>query len=178
MALDSGKLTGTKKKEIHHRERTLVMSRRRSRISSGSQGLAAQSPLSRQTDIIEFKRLLGEIRARLSRLSQTQGETMSFHFQQAYTQRRPNRSPARVEAEALYHMVQSGRDTIDNVRELIAVPPKLEAYVRELSFPHAGEQKRLLASLRFRQQVSKEFESLVTGEQVAAVAAGAGSGNS
>ena len=102
---------------------------------------------------------------------------MSFHFHHAYANRRPSRSPARVEAEALYHMVQAGRDTVDNVRELIAVPPKLEAYVRDLSFPNAGEQKKLLASLRFRKQVSKEFESLVTGEQVAA-AAGAGSGNS
>ena len=153
------------------------MSRRRSRISAGSQRAAAQSPLSRQADILEFKQLLAEIRVRLSQLSQTQGETMSFHFHHAYANRRPNRSPARVEAEALYHMVQAGRDTVDNVRELIAVPPKLEAYVRDLSFPNAGEQKKLLASLRFRKQVSKEFESLVTGEQVAA-AAGAGSGNS
>lgn len=152
--------------------------RRSARNSSGSPSVAVEEPLSQQTDIVEFKQLLGEIRARLSRLSQTQGETMSFHFQHTYTNRRPSRSPARVEAEALYHMVQCGRDTIDNVRDLIAVPPKLEAYVRDLTFPNQGEQKRLLASLKFRKQVSKEFESLVTGEQVAAAAAGAGSGNS
>ena len=74
--------------------------------------------------------------------------------------------------------MQAGRDTIDNVRELIAVPPKLEAYVRDIRFPNPGDQKKLLASLKFRKQVSKEFESLVTGGQVAAAAVGAGSGNS
>lgn len=154
------------------------MSRRPSaKRSSGSRRTAAGSRLSRQPDVIEFKQLLGDIRVRLSRLSQTHGEPMNFRFHQSCTPRRPSRSPARVEAEALYHMVQSGRDTIDNVRELIAVPPKLEAYVRDFSFPNSGEQKRLLASLKFRKQVSKEFESLVTGGQVAA-AVGAGSGNS
>ncbi len=75
-------------------------------------------------------------------------------------------------------MVQAGRDSVDNVRALIAVPSNLEAYVRDINFPNPGEQKKLLASLKFRKQVMKEFDDLVVGERMAAVAAGAGSGNS
>ena len=150
------------------------MSRRRSaKTRSGSKDSAVGSPLSRQPEILEFRKLLGDIRVNLSRLSRTYGEPMRLRFHQDHANHRSYRSPARVEAEALYHMVQVGGDTVDNVRELIAVPPKLEEYVTDPSFPNRADQRRLLASLRFRKQVMKEFEELVVGERSAAVAAGA-----
>lgn len=154
------------------------MSRRRSaKIPSGSKRIADERTPALQPEFLEFKQLLGDIRVRLSRLSRTYGEPMNFHSRQRYARPRSYRSPARVEAEALYHMVQAGRDSVDNVRALIAVPPNLEAHVRDLSFPDPGDQEKLLASLKFRKQVMKEFENLVLGESAVAVAVGAGSGN-
>ena len=124
------------------------MSRRRSaKTRSGSKDSAVGSPLSRQPEILEFRKLLGDIRVNLSRLSRTYGEPMRLRFHQDHANHRSYRSPARVEAEALYHMVQVGGDTVDNVRELIAVPPKLEEYVTDPSFPNRADQRRLLASL-------------------------------
>jgi hypothetical protein len=155
------------------------MARRRSaKIPSGSRSIDTRKALSPQGEIHEFGRLLEGIREDLSRLSETYGEPMSFQIQQPYARSRLYRSPARVEAEALFHMVQAGRDSVDNVRALIAVPAKLEAYVRDYPFPNSGEQKKLLASLKFRKKVLEEFESLVLGNRMeAVVAAGAGSGN-
>jgi hypothetical protein len=141
--------------------------------------MGVEKMLSLQPEILEFREMLQEIREGLTRLSETYGEPMSFQIQQDHARSRSYRSPARVEAEALYHMVQAGRDSVDNVRALIAVPPRLEASVRDSDFPNPGEQRKLLASLKFRKQVMQEFESLVLGEQPeAVVAAGVGSGNS
>jgi hypothetical protein len=156
-----------------------AMSRRRSAKGfSGSRHIADARAHSRQPEVIELKQLVSDIRVRLSRLSEAYGESMSFQLKQHYARPRLYRSPARVEAEALYHMVQAGRDSVDNVRALIAVPPNLEVYVQDLNFPNPGEQKKLLASLKFRKQVMKEFDELVVGERLAAVAVGTGSGNS
>jgi hypothetical protein len=156
------------------------MSRRRSaKIRSGTRRVASHGTVSGANDILEFKQLLEGIREGLSRLSESYGEPMSFEIQQRYARPRAYRSPARVEAEALYHMVQAGRDSVDNVRALIAVPPRLESFVRDSGFASYGEQKKLLASLKFRKQVLEEFESLVLGDQSEAMAAaGASSGNS
>lgn len=155
------------------------MSRRRSAKNfSGSRHIVDPMANSGQPEVIELKQLVSDIRVSLSRLSEAYGEPMTFQFKQRYARPRLYRSPARVEAEALYHMVQAGRDSIDNVRALIEVPPNLEAYVMDLDFRNPGEQKKLLATLKFRKQVMKEFNDLVVGEQVAAVAVGVGSGNS
>ena len=156
------------------------MGRRRAvKIRSDSRGSASRKAPSGEPEIFEFKKLIEGIREGLSRLSESYGEPMSFQLQHPYPRSRSYRSPARVEAEALYHMVQAGRDSVDNVRALIAVPPRLEAFVRDSDLATFGEQKKLLASLKFRKQVLKEFESLVLGDRPeTAVAAGVSSGNS
>lgn len=92
---------------------------------------------------------------------------MNFHFQRSLQHARPNRSPARVEAEALYRLVQAGKDSVNDVRNLITVPPRLEQQVKELRYAEPAEQKRLLAGLRFRKQVLREFENLVAGNRAA-----------
>lgn len=130
-------------------------------------------------DVLELKQLVGDIVLKLSRMSHTHGEQMNFHSREGYTNHRIYRSPARVEAEALYHLVQLGRDSVENVRELIAVPPKFEAEVRDLSYPNSADQRKLLATLRFRRQVLVEFESLVVKDQEPVpVAAAVGAGSS
>lgn len=135
--------------------------RRPVRILSSPGGVAKKAAVSGQSDYIQLKQLLADIQVRLSRLSQGHGELMNFHFRRSLPHTRPNRSPARVEAEALYRLVQAGKDSVNDVRNLIAVPPRLEQQVKELPSAEPAEQRRLLAGLRFRKQVLREFESLV-----------------
>lgn len=152
------------------------MGRQRSAKDHSDSGPTARSAaVATERDVVELKGLIADIVLRLSRLSHTQGEIMSFHFQHRFSRPRSYRSPARVEAEALYHMVQAGRDTIENVRDLISVPAQMEEQVKDLNYPNPGDQKRLLATLKFRKQVLVEFESLVEGERSPELAVVAGS---
>lgn len=154
------------------------MSRRRSvKTALGSRHAVGPAASSRNSELVEFQQLIGDIRVRLSRLSRNYGEPMNFRFQQGRAYPRPHRSPARVEAEALYRLVQTGKDSLDSVRSLITVPPQLEAHVRDLSFPGPDDRRKLLASLKFRKQVLVEFENLVASDLAPAVAEGVSSAN-
>lgn len=149
------------------------MKRRRSAtVPLNSRHIARGTASCQNPEFVEFQNLLGDIRLRLSRLSRTYGEPMNFRFQQAYAHPRPYCSPARVEAEALYRLVQTGKESLDSIRGLIEVPPHLEVHVRDLNFSNPDDQRTLLASLRFRKQVLKEFETLVVKEQSSAVEVG------
>lgn len=97
---------------------------------------------------------------------------MNFQYRQKYTHPRPYRSPARVEAEVLYRLVQTGKDSLESIRGLIAAPPQLEAHVRDLNLSNPDDERKLLASLKFRKEVLTEFESLVVEENSSAVAVG------
>ena len=68
---------------------------------------------------------------------------------------------AAAEARDLYRMVRHGDCTIASIRELICVPPEIQAvflaYVR--TYPEdAGRIRRVL---RFREEVGRAFENLV-----------------
>ena len=154
------------------------MSRRHlARGSFDSRPAAALAVSHQKSEFAEFQQLLGDIRLNLSQMSGTYDEPSKCGFQHTYAHRRPYRSPAVVEAEALYRLVQTGKDTLDSVRGLIAVPLHLEAHVKDLQYSDPDDQRRLLASLRFRKQVLKEFEHLVKKEHSPAVAEGVSSGN-
>lgn len=141
--------------------------RRRVKVFSSPGRVAQNTAVSGQSDCIELKQLVTDIQTRLSRLSKGQGETMNFRFRRSLPHTRPSRSPARVEAEALYRLVQAGRDSVNDVRNLITVPPRLEQQVKDLPSAEPAERKRLLAGLRFRRQVLREFDNLVAREQSA-----------
>jgi hypothetical protein len=87
---------------------------------------------------------------------------MNFRARKSRVRPRPTRSPARIEAEALFRMVQAGRHSVANVRELIAVPPGLEEQTKQGDLLTGVDRNRLLATLRFRKQVLKEFDTLVS----------------
>lgn len=87
---------------------------------------------------------------------------MSFRTGRHRIRPRPTRTPARIEAEALLRMVEAGGQSVANVRELISVPPGVEERTRQ-GDPRSGvERNRLLTTLRFRKQVLKEFDELVS----------------
>lgn len=157
--------------------------RRSAKMPSRQRRVAGARAASRQPEFNELTHLVSDIRTRLSRLSQMHVNPADSPFQQPRPHFRRAPSAARVEAEALYRLVQTGRDSLENVRGLIAVPPKFEQGVKELGRSDARVQKTLMASLRFRMQVSNEFESIVAEDRPfaedhpVAVAAGASSGN-
>lgn len=86
---------------------------------------------------------------------------MDSRFKGACPIKRPVRSPARVEAEALYRLVQKGRETVEGVHKLIEVPPGLEDQMKDARFVNPVERKKLLATIKFRRQVLKEFDEFV-----------------
>jgi hypothetical protein len=87
---------------------------------------------------------------------------MNFRARKSRSRSRPTRSPARIEAEALFRMVLAGGNSVANVRELIAVPPGLEEQTKQGDLLTGVERNRLLNTLRFRKQVLKEFDALVS----------------
>ena len=72
----------------------------------------------------------------------------------------PNQSP-RAEARSLYAMARRNGDT-EGIRELISVPPKIEAVLRAYGKSDGREKRRMEGALEFRKLVLKEFEQLVS----------------
>src|SRR5689334_22275085 len=64
------------------------------------------------------------------------------------------------EARGLYRMIRAG-STIEELRELIAVPSKTERVLRVYARTHPEEAHFIEAGLKFRQSVAREFERLV-----------------
>jgi hypothetical protein len=85
--------------------------------------------------------------------------------------RRPDNSPAwldrkfaaRIEARALLATVGKNGDTIETLRELISVPPDIEALLRAFARTHPAEGGEIEIGLRFRKRVLEEFEALLGG---------------
>ena len=70
------------------------------------------------------------------------------------------RQSARAEALGLYRMFGHDGNTIDALRELIAVPPKIEQVL--LAFARAHPQETYIEkNLKFRQAAGREFERLL-----------------
>jgi hypothetical protein len=67
---------------------------------------------------------------------------------------------ARGEAESLYRMAQQKGNSLESVRELIAVPKETEAILREYARSDPAEAYWVEGALRFRKAVAAEFERL------------------
>jgi len=68
---------------------------------------------------------------------------------------------ASAEARALYRMIGHGRNTVESLRDLVAVQPKIERVLRAFAQAHPEEANGIEKSLKFRQAVGREFERLV-----------------
>ena len=69
--------------------------------------------------------------------------------------------PPEVEARALLALVGRNGDTVDTIRELISVPPRIETPLRTYGQGHSEEN--VLQILTFRKRVAEEFARLVGG---------------
>jgi hypothetical protein len=67
---------------------------------------------------------------------------------------------ASAEARGLYRMLGAG-STIEELRELIAVPPRTERILRFYAQAHPEEAHAVESNLKFRNSVAREFERLV-----------------
>ena len=65
-----------------------------------------------------------------------------------------------AEARGLYKMLSTG-STVEELRALIAVPPRIERALRSYAQENARDACWIEAALRFRQAVAREFERLV-----------------
>jgi len=68
---------------------------------------------------------------------------------------------ARAEARGLFRMLGHDGNTVEDLRELIAVPPRIERVLRAYAWAHAEDARWIEASLNFRLAVAREFERLL-----------------
>lgn len=66
--------------------------------------------------------------------------------------------PVKEEARALFEMVGRNGDTVDSIRELIRVPPKVKAWLLEQARYSPRGRCGIEKVLRFRWRVLVEFE--------------------
>ena len=71
------------------------------------------------------------------------------------------RQSARAEALGLYQMLGHDGNTVESIRELIAVQPKIERVLLAFAQVHPEEAYSIDRNLKFRLSVSREFERLV-----------------
>jgi hypothetical protein len=69
--------------------------------------------------------------------------------------------PPKAEAIYLFRMVMIGNCSITSIRELIAVPPPIEATLRAYARQYPEEGSRVERVLTFREKVARESEALV-----------------
>lgn len=69
---------------------------------------------------------------------------------------------AHAEAKSLLRLVGKNGDTVETVRELIGVPPRIAAEIQAYLRAHPEDEPAFGTVLSFRQRVSEEFERLVT----------------
>jgi hypothetical protein len=68
----------------------------------------------------------------------------------------------REEALSLFAMIGRNGDTVESVRELIAVPARIEAALLLYADRNPGDASGIERVLQFRHRVAEEFERLVT----------------
>jgi hypothetical protein len=66
----------------------------------------------------------------------------------------------REEARILAAMVGKNGNSLESIRELIHVPPKMEQALRLYASRHPEDAKGIESVLRFRRRVEEEFERL------------------
>ena len=64
------------------------------------------------------------------------------------------------EARALFAMIGRNGVTVESIRELIAVPPGIEAALQLYMSRHSEDARGIEKVLRFRQRVRAEFDRL------------------
>src|ERR1700694_3653076 len=69
------------------------------------------------------------------------------------------------EARGLFARIESSGDTVESIRELIAVPPKIEETLRRYARRHPEDAKGIERVLEFRRSVREDFERLVAAER-------------
>lgn len=67
----------------------------------------------------------------------------------------------KAEAKDLFNMVMEGNCSITYIRKLIAVPPPIEGVLRAYARRYPEDGSRVERILKFREDVSREFETLV-----------------
>jgi hypothetical protein len=70
-------------------------------------------------------------------------------------------TPAAEEARLLFEMVERRSDTVEGVRELIAVPSEVEATLRKFAKRHPEERRGIERILEYRRRVLTEYEKLI-----------------
>jgi hypothetical protein len=68
------------------------------------------------------------------------------------------------EARDLYRMVRYGSCTVGSIRDLISVPPEIEASLLAYADRYPKDGQRIHCVLQFRRKVSTEFERLLDGD--------------
>jgi hypothetical protein len=68
---------------------------------------------------------------------------------------------ARAEARGLYCMLGHDGNTVEELRELIADPPRTERTLRAFARMHVEDADWIEATLKFRQAVARECERLL-----------------
>src|SRR5690348_13418338 len=71
------------------------------------------------------------------------------------------RQSARAEAIGLYTMLGDDGNTVESLRELIAVSPLIERVLRAFAQVHSEEAHSIDRNLKFRLSVAQEFECLM-----------------
>jgi hypothetical protein len=71
------------------------------------------------------------------------------------------RQSAKAEALGLYRMLGHDGNTVEELRELISVPPKIECALCAFARAHPEEAHCINRNLKFRSRVLQEFERLV-----------------
>lgn len=67
----------------------------------------------------------------------------------------------KAEAKDLFNMVMEGNCSITYIRKLIAVPPPIETVLRAYARRYPEDGSRVERILKFREDVLREFETLV-----------------
>jgi hypothetical protein len=71
----------------------------------------------------------------------------------------------RDEARGLFVLIRGEAASIESVRELIAVPPEIEAVLCLYATRHPEDARGIERVLRFRKRVREEFDRLVCASQ-------------
>ena len=71
-------------------------------------------------------------------------------------------TPETIEAKAILRLVSLGTTTIDDARDLIAIPEKQERMLKAFISDAGGSATPIHRAVSFRHKVAAEFEKLVS----------------
>lgn len=74
--------------------------------------------------------------------------------------------PVKEEARALFEMIGRNGDSVESIRELIQVSPKIETWLLEQARHSPRGRRGIEKVLDFRRRVAAEFEQLIAGSGI------------